>query len=401
MRRWIAQRALTREWLHWDLPIDAYPTVELSGVGSVRFTLPVEVAGLDTPDSFRMFEPWSTLLYLEVDEVIQWGGVVVDNFWVDQEHEIEVASFATYPHGQVWTGNYVGVESDPANVIRYIWNHLQGKPDGGLGVTVQGTTSLKLGSTSTREALVAVAAENAAKAALDAAKKAKAPEAEIDRLQSVYDRAKDAATAAKDRESEDGGEYRFDWWDNPDCGDEIDRVTDEMGLEWVESHRWNVDRSDVLHEIHVKERFGTRRTDLRFAVGENVIQAVPFDIDGDLMATEVAAIGAGEGKKALRETAAKRTGRLRRARVVEAKDVSSRPRLATIARTEQASRSGALDVQSIVVSDHPNAPFGSWVLGDEVQVSGDVPWLGRVAVWRRIVAERWLSADAVELVLRP
>ena len=36
------------------------------------------------------------------------------------------------------------------------------------------------------------------------------------------------------------------------------------------------------------------------------------------------------------------------------------------------------------VMDHPNAPLGSWQLGDDVLVRADLPWLGEVEVWVRI-----------------
>ena len=75
-----------------------------------------------------------------------------------------------------------------------------------------------------------------------------------------------------------------------------------------------------MHRIRVADRIGARRTDLRFAVGENVVEATPFLIDGDWVANEVIGVGAGEGKQALRESAAVRDGRLRRIALLEWKD---------------------------------------------------------------------------------
>lgn len=400
-RRWIAQRALTREWLHWDLPIDAEPSRELSGVGSARFTVTPGELGLSTPDRFRMFEPWSTLLYLEESGRIRWGGIVISTNELSSSFEVEVASFATYPHGQPWAETYSAVETDPVSIIRHIWTQLQSKPDGNLGVTVTGSSSFRRGTRSTARHAAARAAEEAAKTALDDARFNEADEAVIERLRAALDTAKEAREAAAEQEREDGGEYRLDWWDNPDCGAEIDAITDETPLEWVETHAWNADRTDVVHRIRVAERIGAVRDDLRFVQGENVVSASPMDVDGARIASEVMALGAGEGKKSLRVTSAARDGRLRRTRTVEAKDIRTRDRLAALARATREASTAAAVVDSIVVTDHPNARIGSWELGDVITVQLDTPWSGRTVARARIVADRSLGPGRAGLTLRP
>ena len=376
--RWIAQRALTGEFLHWDVPVSGFPSHALSASSSLVFRLEPEVASLVSLDDLLVLEPWGSFLYHEVDEQIEWAGVVTGNEWLGATYEVTVESFGRYPHGMPWLGNFVGVDTDPANIVRYIWQVLQRRPDADLGVAVVGQTSARLGTLSSERAREAKRVEDAARKRVDEARKAQSAAkdaAEREAARKVTDarraeltKAQDARRAADEAEREDGGEYRFDWWDNDDCGREIDRLAAEAPFDWVEEHAWNSDRSDVTHRVRVADRIGVRRTDLKFALGENVVEAVPFLIDGDWVANEVIGVGAGEGAKALRETSAVRDGRLRRIALIDWKDVRSRSRLQALVRGEQRTRAmGQLAVEQIVVqADHPHAPVGSWGVGDEI-----------------------------------
>jgi hypothetical protein len=402
-RRWLAQRPGTRQWLHWDLPIDGEPLDELSGAGALSFTVAPEQAGLLGDDGLPVFGMWGTYLYLEEAGQIRWGGVVIDCGFDGPEWRVEAAGFSTYPHGNVFTGTMGDrVRVDPADLVRDIWAHLQGFPDGDLGVQVVGSTSARLGFDSELRRDAAKETEEAAKKAWDAAKKAKQPEAELDRLEAAYEAAKTAREALDDLVKETGGSYRLDWWDSPDCGREIERLSKEAPFEWVEEHRWNADKTDVLHTIRIADRLGRRATDLSFQQGIN-LDVVPFDQDGDEYASEVNAIGRGEGKGALRATAAVRVaGRLRRARLLDTtKDVASKTRLTALTRADLTVRQRALNTSQVVVYEHPNAPFGSFGPGDEIRVDADADWLGRTSVWQRIVGRQRVSDTEMVLDLEP
>lgn len=411
--RWIAQRALSREFLHWNVPVGELPSHALSASSSVTFTIAPELAGFGAADGLRVLEPWGTFLHYEVDDRIEWSGIVTDSEWLGSRYEVTVASFSRYPHGMPWIGNYLGVETDPANVMRYIWQALQKRPDADLGVQVLGSTRVRLGSKSSERARVAKAAEDAARKRVDAAREVQskanttaernAARAVVEARRRDLEKAQEVRKAADEAERDDGGEYRFDWWDNDDCGREIDRLAREAPFDWVEEHEWNDQRTDVVHRIRVADRIGARRTDLRFAVGENVVEATPFLIDGDWVANEVIGVGAGEGKKALRESAAVRDGRLRRIALLEWKDIRAKPRLQSMVRTEQQIRAmGTLGVESVIVqADHSHAPVGSWRLGDEILVQGDLPWLGRTGVWARVKTWERVGGNKARLGLVP
>lgn len=405
-RHWIAQRVLTGEFLHYDLPIQGEPTKELSGTGSLRATLSPDEGLLRGSDGRLLLEPWNTAIYVEDDGQIRWGGLLTDMAWEGPRWEIAASGFTTYPHGQPYSDEYIGVKVDPADIVRHIWAHLQGFPNGNLGVSVTGSTSKLIGTDSDIRRDAAKVVEDAAKkvleaarASLDAARQRDAPDSEIDALEAArdaaeadHDKKSDARQALDDLVREDGGSYRLNWWDNPDCGGEIQALSRETPFEWVEQHTWNADRTGIAHRVVIGDTIGARRDGLRFEQGTNVTAVVPYELDGLDIATEIIGIGAGEGKQALRSTAAVNTkGQLRRARMLEMKDVRDKNRLEAETRYELALSGGQPLATRITVTNHPHARFGAWDVGDVVALHADVPWLGQSVTWQRIVSWQMVS----------
>lgn len=144
----------------------------------------------------------------------------------------------------------------------------------------------------------------------------------------------------------------------------------------------------VWHEVvYSYPRAGRRRADLKFVQGDNVTEVVPFKRNGETFANTVVVLGKGEGKKTLRGEDGVRDGRLRRPVLYTDKLASTTARCKALAKRERGWRSLAPQVDSIVVADHPNAPLGSWQLGDDVLIEAyGVPHLGDVADWFRIMA---------------
>lgn len=348
--RFLAQRALTREWLYTDLPIhrDQGPSWELSGVGQLRGHLAPEIGGLDAPDGRPILDEWGTLLHIEQDGLIRWSGIVIASAFSEdaQSWEIEAAAFATYPHDIPYDGpRYARSSVDPAQAFRYLWQHAQSDADADLGVRVVGdSTRVRLGS------------------------------------------------------KEDP--YELTWWDAPDIGDELDGLAAEGPFDWTEHHAWNADQSDVEHEVRIAyPRAGRRRTDLAFKGGENVIGFEDPQRGGDDYANAVLGIGAGEGNGSLRQSTAVRDGRLRRPHVLAVKDVASKSRLRALIRDELTVRKRSLVVPSITIIDHPHARIGSWSLGDDIRVEIEVSWLGELSLWHRVVAWELVDDHTATLTL--
>lgn len=343
--RYLAQRAVSGEWLSWDLPLVVDELGwDLSAPGTLRASITPDVGLERAVDGRLLVDEWSTLVYAEADGQIRWGGVVRRSGFDGPKWTVEAAGLASYPHGLPYLEEYRPNPAEPVAAIREIWRHLQAQPDGDLGVVVVGDpTPVRL-----------------------------------------------------------GGEqpYELVWWDARDCGGEIDQLTREAPLDWTEEHRW-ASPTTVAHEIRVGyPRLGRRRPDLAFVQGDNVAAVVAAERDGDDYANEVVAIGKGEGRSTLTSRVPERDGRLRRAYVWSDKSVGTTDRLTANARDELAARRLLPEVRELTVVDHPNAPLASWQLGDDVLVQADVPWLGVVEVWSRVVGWSLLGDGRARLSLR-
>lgn len=212
--------------------------------------------------------------------------------------------------------------------------------------------------------------------------------------------AKEVWEAAKEKQSADGGAWKILWWDTPDCGTEVQNCLDEAGWEFVEWSGWNADRSKILKQIRLVKRVGKVQTGLQFIEGDNITEKVVVETPGADYANAVLAIGAGEGKKALRYTAEVADGRRRRVHVLDAKNITKESVLKVLAQRELAWRSRPLRVTDIRVdARHPNAQRGTFDVGDTILVDCEVSWLGRQRLQHRIEEIEWVDDFVADLKL--
>ena len=405
----IAQRALTGEFLDWDVPLELDGLEwQLSGPGSLKGTVSPDVGGLRASDGRLLLEEWGTLLYAEHDGIIRWGGILISSSFSGEKWNIEAAGFSTYPHAIEYAGDYSQIGVDAATVIRHLWDHIQGYPSGNLGVQVIGaeTTGHLLGDPGTSALQDAIT---------------KAVNEIIDRFEEedVSDPSPDnwswpdwgsfAALFGPDLNRQwkteaptvpaldwlkayadtyrqrDPDPYTLNWYETTNCGEEIDSLVKEAGVDWHEEHAWTPDHESITHRIVLSHpRAGRRRDDLVFAQGDNVVSLVSVESNGDDYANEIVGLGAGEGRAMLRRTTAIQDGRLRVNHVLVDKAVTKAARMDALIGEEMNLRRAAIRVESVDVIDHPNAPIGSWQLGDDVLIRAEIPWLGEIEVWCRV-----------------
>ncbi|WP_053386992.1 hypothetical protein [Leucobacter japonicus] len=212
--------------------------------------------------------------------------------------------------------------------------------------------------------------------------------------------AKDAWEAAKEKQSADGGAWKILWWDTPDCGTEVQNCLDEAGWEFVEWSGWNSDRTKILKQIRLQQRVGRTQSALQFVEGDNIIEKVVVETPATDYANAVLAIGAGEGKRALRSTAEVSDGRRRRVHVLDAKNVTKLSVLKVLAERELAWRSRPLRVTDVRVdARHPNAPRGTFDVGDTILIDCEVSWIGRQRLLHRIEEIEWVDDYVADLKL--
>lgn len=360
-RRFMAQRVDTREFIHTNLPIDAVPRHDLSGSGSLSATITPDLGLYKAADGRLTLEEWGTILHEEVDGIIRWSGLVAFSRMDGQSWSLEAGGISCYMYGMPYLGTYSKIRVDPADAVRHMWAHLQSYPNGDLGVTVKGSTKVRIGTEKKDVSF------------------------------------KTGSGAQVDFET---GPYELNWWEAPDIGREVDNLAKQTPFDWVERHRWNEDKTDVIHEIEIGyPRLGRYRDDLAFEQNRNIIEVITPDLNGDDYANEVVGIGAGEGKKALRRSTAIRDGRLRRVYVREDKSVSKAARMDALIRDDLTARRQLLQIDKIVIRDHEAAPFGSFQLGDDITVKANLPHLGRKTLKCRIVSWEQLSKDRAALTL--
>lgn len=357
--RYLAQRP-HGEFVHTDLPLhDATPTWELSGPGGLSGFVAPDVGEAIALDGHPVIDEWGTIIHLEQDGLIRGSWIVERVDYQGAQLQVECRGISGYPTGLVARVDWSLIQVDPAQVFRDLWAHVQSFQDGALGVTVTGSTPVRIGTD---------------------------------------ERDVDFVTGAGEQVSFTAGPYRITEADATDIGRELDALAADTPFDYTTHSTWDSDRFGVTHEIRIHyPKAGRRRHDLDFVQGDNIIQVVPLEGTGDVWASEVLGIGAGEGKLALRRSMGKVSHRLRRTRVVEAKDVRTGARLERVVADEYAQIDPSPGVAQIRVRDHSNAPIGAWELGDEILIQTTQPHLGDYQGWHRIVAWSWLPSGAAEI----
>lgn len=391
--RYIAQRAITGEFLDMDLPLHRDElTWELSGPGALRGTISPDVGLLRAEDGRLLLEEWGTLIYAEADGEIRWGGILINSHWDGANWEIECAGFSTYPGGQPYGAEFSQTGADPGEVIRHIWEHLQSYQDGNLNVRVTNSVTgamvgLPKGPVTRDQVPLSV---------WDYLQRANWTYRDGDTTGRIYPPGYDGQIPPNSN-SDPLDPYELLWWEAPDCGTAIDNLVRDVPLDYVERHAW--DGNKIRHEIQLSyPRCGRRRNDLAFIQGDNVVSVVAPETDGEYYANFVLGLGAGEGSGAIRRTTAQSDGRLRRASVYSGKDTTSAAQLDNAIANELRKRQNLLKIDSIEVQDHPNAPIGSWALGDDILVRANIPWLGDIELWCRITG--WSLTSNTRATLR-
>ncbi|SCL32988.1 hypothetical protein GA0070616_4606 [Micromonospora nigra] len=457
--RYIAQRALTGEWLDWDIPLSRDElTWALSGPGSLRGTVTPDVGRLRGPDGRPLLDEWGTLLYAEADGEIRWGGIVVRSEFNGAAWAVEASGFTSYPAGLPFGGNISAVGIDPADAFRAIWSYVQTNEDGNLGLVIDPTTTpVRLGKPAEKAYQeVQIGGDWVPKSSVPASQiipnaAAKLKDGitasatsltlltigDFDKIDAPYfvtigsetvrvagrsgktltglTRGYGSSSAAphnagtyvrftggtpeRTAPAKPAEPYALAWWDAADCGSELGKLAQETPFDFAEEHTWAGD--EVAHRLRIGyPRLGRRRDDLAFEQGVNIVAPVVVQRDGGEFANAIHGLGAGEGRKVVVTDLVERDGRLRRTAVFTDKTITTTERLTALARAELATRRNVVEIESVEVANHPHAPIGSWALGDDVLIRAYVPWLGDVAIWHRIVGWSMTSDDRAALSLR-
>lgn len=336
--RYMVQRVGTNEWLDKNLPLEEVTrTEELSGPGVLTGRVEPELRDQIANDGFRVLEDYASLVYAvdeDTGEIGSCGLVIPPTPHEETGMNLTAPGLSAYPQGYLFSDSRLwGVQVDPIVVYRDLWDWVQAQPQSDLGVQVVGTefSSVRIG----------------------------------------------------DNEEP----YRLEWFELPDVGAEMDTLVGLTPFDYVHEHVWADDAQEVAeHRIRIGHpRLGRARDDLRFAQGENISGAVQASTSEEY-ANDVIGIGNGEGAEMIVSRAAVDDGRLRRTRTITDKTIKNQDHLDDLTRRELLRVSPTLDLSEVTVEDHPNAPLGSFLLGDDILVETWLPTYGDIRLWVRVLA---------------
>lgn len=336
--------------LYPDIPLaDSSYDKELSGYGGIFGSIEPEIMGLKDNRGNPVFVPWSTAIYAEQDGFIR-ESAIFNRFSVNGARlDMETVGWGGYLAGMPWVGaERQFVKTDALDLVRTIWSHVQSKPKGNLGLVL-----------GTQKAGVTFGTEE-----------------------------KDVSfqTGAGQDVEFVAGPVRFNEWSTHNLGREIDDFATAAPFDWVIEHNWNEDRSAIEHTM----RFGVpilgqHQRDLRFAVGENIIEIPEETVEGDEWFSDYLVLGAGEGSEMLRSYDSITHSRLRRVGVHSDPSLKSKRATADTARQLLKLNFEDGELQEIAVIDHPHAPIGSYTVGDIIPVTTHPGWLAADTTWYRIL----------------
>ena len=424
----------TEDFLAGDLPLtDVTLGDVLSGVDDFTATVPVDHATLADASqvSRAIFVPWSTAIYAEKDGRVR-GGFIITDVDIDGENlKLTGDGFTGYPHGIPYVHSTGFVNTDPLDIARHIWDHIQGQDGGDLGVTVvcdPASSPIRLGKLPVEQWPTYALDKTAPLLPEGSQFRVTSTNPITKKVATLYGTATRTHTAPNAgawcilRRRSDGlivkddtgapagwdvlglvtvkepkidvgdGEtlepYRLDWFADADLGARFDDLATQGQFDYRMEHAWVGDT--VQHTLRIAYGgLGARRDDLRFVVGENVQTIPTLELSGEDFASGVMLLGAGEGRAMIRGSWTRQTGRLRRPKVIT--DKSIRTVAAAQRAVESAGRAfvedDAGDIRQLVVRDHPNAPLGSWQPGDTIHVVGArTGWAAGMDMWVRVLS---------------
>ena len=355
-----------------DLPLSGVQLRHaLSGTSSLKAKIPHDVRRLVGADGAPVFVPWSTAIYAEKDGEIRLGAILTDMDSDGESLSLQCDGFTAYLKDIPFTEAFVGYHLDPMRVAVMLWNHAQKAKQGNLGLVV-----------SINESPVRIG---------------KRGHPALRGRPNIYNAAGELVLAAQEAVPAQKDEpFVLAWYQTSDLHKVFSDLSELTPFDYVEKHDWmDVDGCQILHTLDLKHPIISRkRDDLRFVLGENVIAPPRIQEDGEDFASEILALGAGEGSEMTQATVADhQQGRLRRVSLLTKKDVSDKITLATHARNELRYRSGAVSFDELYVIDSPLARYGDLQVGDVIYVQPGKGWYENIDQWVRVL-EISVSPDA-------
>lgn len=210
--------------------------------------------------------------------------------------------------------------------------------------------------------------------------------------QQVVNSAKDSFEKVKDQASQP---YLVNWYSTQDLAQTITELREAGPFDYRETASWNGDDL-ALGLLIGAPQIGSRKEDLRFELGVNVIDQPATALQDPY--THVLQLGAGEGSKQHRVSKTwAADGRVRRVLVStdkDAKTLQSTQHKATQALS-QIQRKTGFGIEALTVLDHPWARRTEFEPGDSIRVTGPLSDGSDLDIWVRVLELTMTDTESV------
>lgn len=271
-----------------------------------------------------IFEEWNTVLIAEAAGLIRGYTIYRRPTFNGNVWDLDQIGLGGYPKGMPYVDSKTFIQADPLDIFREVWSHLQSRPNGNLGVTVDELTC---------PVRVGMAGESSGVG------------------------------------SSASGPRRLAWWETTDLGNTIDEYATETPFDWREDNYWDGDQPHCHIKLGYPSIGGNKGYSL---VLDNNLISLPSITRGDF-ANETHVLGAGEGRTRIRGYAGISDGRIRRVHVVDDKGSDSLAKANAKAKDILGRVRGDFIVDVVEVADSPTAPLAAIELGDTLELYAETP----------------------------
>lgn len=351
--RVIVEEAITGIILDRDLPVQDLSVVKLlSGPATVTFVLKWGTTDIK-------LKAYGHMLHIEervggVNRIL--ASAIVQPSEIDENGDLKVTAlgFSSYIDGIPWLDNYNPISVDPFAIVQRIWNHVQSQPNGNIGVVVTPASS---------------------------------------------------GTFLLPGFGFDGETLNIEFFaifvratDYTDCLQQMNKLARDIPFDYQEISAWNVTRTAVTRELRMSyPRRGVRQPNLAFVLRENVIGATPTPEAEIDYISSVIIQSWWPGRTYNTTFTNPPVNRYRRVLLEQDTLINSRERSAAWGKRKLTRKQIPPHWSQITIDmNHPNAPYGTFELGDEIMVQGYMPWTGEIKEWHRIMG--WTVDDGSSIM---
>lgn len=365
--RYMARRVRSGLWVDRDVPlIQAERQINLSGPYTLNARVPPEYLRQKASDGRPVLDDkWSTMIYAvrDADGSIEGGGFVMPGTSFDDETSVNCAGLTAFPQRLYirFRHNYGPAAKtapkpgnpstpaiprpDPVLVYRDLWDRMQAVAGQDIGVTITGTTSSRV------------------------------------------------------RIGNNAEPIRYRDYETPKYGEAMQAMAELTPFDYLEEIKWaNTSRTEVKHDVRIAQpRLGSFRRELLLAEGANV--PIPITLQTADTGTFLIGVGKGDppGPSMVYETMPVDTAdkiSLVTHRLLTDKTLSEAAMQKRLVKYQTILRE-TYDITTIVVTDHPNCPIKSIVVGDDITLDFEHPDFGRVRTVVRVLGVALSEVDTV------